>query len=239
MREVAGLHACDGGHAISISDGSKIEARSVVLATGVAYRRLGIPALEDFGGRGVFYGYSSSDAHQLAGGKVFVVGAGNSGGQAAVHLSRYAAEVTLVCRRPSLADNMSRYLQDEIEAAGVHVKLSTTIVDAAGEGRLQGLTLRDASGARELVEADAVFVLIGGRPRSDWLPQELERDEHGFILTGGDHLFETSLPGVFAIGDVRAGSVKRVASAVGEGSVVIQQLHRYLDESAASSGRRG
>jgi thioredoxin reductase (NADPH) len=116
------------------------------------------------------------------------------------------------------------------------VRLSTTIVDAAGEGRLQELTLRDASGARELVPADAVFVLIGGRPRSDWLPQEVERDERGFILTGGgEHVFETSLPGVFAIGDVRAGSVKRVASAVGEGAVVIQQVHRYLDESAASS----
>jgi thioredoxin reductase (NADPH) len=236
MREVAGLRTHDGGHAVAISDGSEIEARSVVLATGVAYLRLGIPALEDFGGRGVFYGYSSSDAHQFAGAKVFVVGAGNSGGQAAADLSRYAADVTLVCRRPSLADNMSQYLQDEIGAAGVHVRLSTTIVGAAGEGRLQELTLRDASGARELVPADAVFVLIGGRPRSDWLPQEVERDERGFILTGGgEHVFETSLPGVFAIGDVRAGSVKRVASAVGEGAVVIQQVHRYLDESAASS----
>jgi thioredoxin reductase (NADPH) len=238
MREVGGLRTRDGGHAVAISGGSEIAARSVVLATGVAYRRLGIPALEDFAGRGVFYGYSSSDAHQLAGGKVFVVGAGNSGGQAAAHLSRYAAHVTLVCRRPSLADNMSQYLQDEIGAAGVHVKLSTIIVDAVGEGRLQALTLRDASGAQELLPADAVFVLIGGRPRSDWLPQEVERDDRGFVLTGGgEHMFETSLPGVFAIGDVRAGSVKRVASAVGEGSVVIQQVHRYLDESAASSSR--
>jgi thioredoxin reductase (NADPH) len=238
MREAAGLRTQDEGHAIAISDGSEIEARSVVLATGVAYRRLGIPALEDFGGRGVFYGYSSSDAHQLAGGKVFVVGAGNSGGQAAADLIRYAADVTLVCRRPSLGDNMSQYLQDEIEAGGVRVKLSTTIVDAAGEGRLQKLTLRDASGARETVPADAVFVLIGGQPRSDWLPHEVERDERGFILTGdAEHMFETSLPGVFAIGDVRAGSVKRVASAVGEGAVVIQQVHRYLDESAASSSR--
>jgi thioredoxin reductase (NADPH) len=238
MREVAGLQTRAGGHVVAISDGSEIEARSVVLATGVAYRRLGVPALEEFAGRGVFYGYSSSDAHQLAGGKVFVVGAGNSGGQAAAHLSRYAADVTLVCRRPSLADNMSQYLQDEIEAAGVHVKLSTMIVDAAGDGRLHGLTLRDGSGAREMLPADAVFVLIGGQPRSDWLPQEVERDERGFIVTGGGkHMFETSLQGVFAIGDVRAGSVKRVASAVGEGSVVIQQVYRYLNESAASSSR--
>jgi thioredoxin reductase (NADPH) len=238
MREVAGLEAHQEGHAVAISDGSEIVARSVVLATGVAYRRLGIPALEDFGGRGLFYGYSSSDAHQLAGGRVFVVGAGNSGGQAAADLSRYAADVTLVCRGSSLADTMSRYLQDEIEAAGVHVKLSTIIVGAAGEGRLQELTLRHASGARETLPADAVFVLIGGQPRADWLPQEVERDDRGFIVTGGgEHLFETSLPGVFAIGDVRAGSVKRVASAVGEGSVVISQVHRYLVESAASSSR--
>jgi thioredoxin reductase (NADPH) len=236
MRQVAELRKHDGGHAVAISDGSQIEARSVVLATGVAYRRLGIPALEDFAGRGLFYGFSSSDAHQLSGARVFVVGAGNSGGQAAAHLSRYAAEVTLVCRRPSLADNMSQYLQDEIEAAGVHVRLSTIIVDATGDGRLHGLTLRDGSGGREVVPADGVFVLIGGQPRSDWLPPEVERDERGFILTGrGEHMFETSLPGVFAVGDVRAQSVKRVASAVGEGSVVIQQVHRYLDEPAPSS----
>ena len=140
MQEVVGLRTHDGGHVVAISDGQEIEAGCVVLASGVAYRRLGIPALEEFGGRGVFYGYSSSDARQLAGARVFVVGAGNAGGQAAADLSRYAAEVTLLCRRPSLADNMSQYLQDEIEAAGVGVRLSTTIVDAAGAGRLEGLT---------------------------------------------------------------------------------------------------
>jgi thioredoxin reductase (NADPH) len=207
----------------------------VVLGTGVDYRRLGIPAVEDFCGRGVFYGYSSSDAHQLAGGRIYVVGAGNSAGQAASHLTRYGADVTLVCRRPTLGESMSRYLQDEIEAAGVGVRLSTIIVDASGDGRLQELTLRHASGGREMVPADGVFVLIGGRPCSDWLPPEVERDEKGFILTGGEgHMFETSLPGVFAIGDVRAGSVKRVASAVGEGAVVIPQVHEYLAERASA-----
>ena len=238
MREVIRIRKHDGGYLLAISDGSQIEARSVVLATGVAYRRLGIPALEAFSGRGLYYGYSSSDSHQVAGGKAFVVGAGNSGGQAAVHLSRYASEVTLVCRRPSLDDNMSRYLQEELEAAGVDVKLSTIVVDATGEGRLQNITLRDASGAREIVSADAVFVLIGGQPRSGWLPPEIDRDERGFVRTGdGRHMFETSLPGVFAIGDVRAGSVKRVAAAVGEGAVVIQEVHRYLGEPAVSSRR--
>ena len=235
MRDVAALRATDRCHTVVLSDGSEIEARSVVLGTGVDYRRLGIPAVEDFCGRGVFYGYSSSDAHQLAGGRIYVVGAGNSAGQAASHLTRYGADVTLVCRRPTLGESMSRYLQDEIEAAGVGVRLSTIIVDAAGDGRLQELTLRHTSGGREMVPADGVFVLIGGRPCSDWLPPEVERDEKGFILTGGEgHMFETSLPGVFAIGDVRAGSVKRVASAVGEGAVVIPQVHEYLAERASA-----
>ena len=240
MRDVESLQATDHGHVITISDGSEIDARSVVLGTGVAYRRLGIPAVEDLCGRGVFYGYSSSDAQQVAGGRIFVVGAGNSAGQAAADLRRYAAEVTLVCRRPTLGESMSHYLRDEIEAAGVRVRLSTIIVGAEGDGRLRELTLRHASGGREVVPADGVFVLIGGQPCSDWLPQELERDEKGFVLTGGgEHMFETSLPGVFAIGDVRAGSVKRVASAVGEGAVVIQQVHRYLAESAAATSRSG
>ena len=240
MRDVESLQATDHGHVITISDGSQIDARSVVLGTGVAYRRLGIPAVEDLCGRGVFYGYSSSDAQQVAGGRIFVVGAGNSAGQAAADLRRYAAEVTLVCRRPTLGESMSQYLRDEIEAAGVRVRLSTIIVGAEGDGRLRELTLRHASGGREVVPADGVFVLIGGQPCSDWLPQELERDEKGFVLTGGgEHMFETSLPGVFAIGDVRAGSVKRVASAVGEGAVVIQQVHRYLVESAAATSRSG
>jgi thioredoxin reductase (NADPH) len=235
MREVEGLQAHDRGHVITISDGSEIEARSIVLATGVDYRRLGIPAVEGFCGRGVFYGYSSSDAHQVAGGRIFVVGAGNSAGQAAVHLSRYAGEVTMICRRPTLGESMSRYLRHEIDAAGVNVRLSTLMVDAAGDGRLEAVTLRHASGDRETVPADAVFVLIGGEPRSDCLPLEAERDDKGFIVTGGgNHMYETSLPGVFAIGDVRAGSVKRVASAVGEGAVVIPQVHRYLVESAAA-----
>ena len=238
MREVVGLNARpSGGYVLEISDGSELEARSVVLAMGVTYRRLGIPALEDFDGVGVFYGFSSSDAHQFAGGHVYVVGAGNSGGQAAVHATRHAGEVTLLCRRKSLEDNMSQYLIDEVHAAGVRVRLETQIVGAEGEGRLEGLVLRTgATGGRESVSADAVFVLIGAQPHTDWLPDEVDRDERGFVLTGGgDHMFETSAAGVFAIGDVRAESVKRVASAVGEGSVVIHQVHRYLDSVSAKA----
>lgn len=237
MREVVGLRATSGGYVLEISDGSELEARSVVLAMGVTYRRLGIPALEDFDGVGVFYGFSSSDAQQFAGGHVYVVGAGNSGGQAAVHATRHAGEVTLLCRRKSLEDNMSQYLIDEVHAAGVDVRLETQIVGAEGEGRLESLMLRTgATGGRASVPADAVFVLIGAQPHTDWLPVEVDRDERGFVRTGGgEHMFETSAAGVFAIGDVRAESVKRVASAVGEGSVVIHQVHRYLESVSASA----
>jgi thioredoxin reductase (NADPH) len=202
----------------------------VILANGVSWRSLGVPTLEQFHGRGLFYGYSAADAAAYAGGRVFVIGAGNSGGQAAAHLSKYVHSVTIVCRRERITDTMSSYLIHEIRAAGVEVLQSTQIVDAAGADRLERVTLRDRSGATEAVEANAVFALIGAEPRVDWLPPEIARDERGFVTTGGgEHMFETSVPGVFAIGDVRAGSVKRVASAVGEGSVVIQQVHRYLE----------
>jgi thioredoxin reductase (NADPH) len=231
MREVAGLRQGSEGYVLETADGDEIEARSVILATGVTYRRLSIPALDEFDGVGVFYGFSSSDAQQFEGGKVYVVGAGNSGGQAAVHACRYAEDVTLLCRRKTLEDNMSQYLIEEVHSAGVRVRLETQIVGAEGEGRLQRLVLRHGgTGNRETVPADAVFVLIGAKPHTGWLPEDIERDDHGFVVTGaGEHMFETTAPGVFAIGDVRAGSVKRVASAVGEGSVVIQQVHRYLE----------
>jgi thioredoxin reductase (NADPH) len=231
LREVTGLEQGDGVHVATLSDRSRIAARAVVLAMGVTYRRLGIPSLEELVGKGVFYGSSPSDARQLAGGDVFVVGAANSAGQAAVHLSRYARSVTILCRGDSLSASMSQYLIEEIEATpNVDVRLRTFAVAGGGEGRLESLTLRKRDGGTETVRADALFVLIGAEPRTDWLPPEIARDEHGFVVTGhGEHMFETSVPGVFAIGDVRAGSVKRVASAVGEGSVVIHQVHRYLE----------
>ncbi|MDQ3379896.1 MAG: FAD-dependent oxidoreductase [Actinomycetota bacterium] len=228
MRSVSDVHATDTGHRVTIDD-SEIETKSVVLAMGVAYRRLGVTALEKLEGAGVFYGSSPSDAQQFTGGSVFIVGAANSAGQAAAHLSRYAASVTLVCRRPA-ADAMSQYLLDELEGKeNIQVRTSTQVVDGGGETRLERLVLRDASGATETVPADALFILIGAEPNTGWLPAEIARDDRGFVLTGaGEHVFETSVRGVFAIGDVRSGSVKRVASAVGEGSVVIQQVHRHL-----------
>jgi thioredoxin reductase (NADPH) len=210
---------------LTVSGDQEVEARSVILAMGVSYRRLDVPALAEFEGNGVYYGSSPSDARQFTGGSVYVVGGANSAGQAAVHLARYAASVTLTCRS-TLEKSMSRYLIDEIEGkANIHVLEGAEVVDARGDGRLEGLTLRTADGERDMV-ADGLFILIGAEPRTEWLPDEIERDERGFVKASSD--YATSVPGVFAIGDVRAGSVKRVASAVGEGSVVIQHVHRYL-----------
>jgi thioredoxin reductase (NADPH) len=231
LQHATGLQPSNGGFVVTVSDGTEIEARSVVLAMGVVYRRLDIPGLDDLVGSGVFYGASRSDAQLYTGCDVFVVGGANSAGQCAVLLSRYARSVSLVVRGPALSATMSRYLIDEIESAeNIDVLLSTEVVGVEGESRLEQLTLRDGGGGTRTVPADALFLLIGAAPHTEWLPPEVQRDERGFLVTGGgDHLFETSLPGVFAIGDVRTGSVKRVASAVGEGSVVIQQVHAYLD----------
>jgi len=244
MRDVTEMRAEGDGYVLTISDGSEVRARSVVLATGVSYRRLEIPALERLTGVGVFYGSSPSEAPRFTGGHVCVVGGGNSAGQAALHLSRYAARVTVVVRAGSLASSMSQYLRDEIDATPqIDVRLSTEVVDAAGEDRLEQLTLRSADDT-VIVPADALFLLIGARPHTAWLPPEVVRDARGYVVTGDDvpagsapdgrrehppRMFETTLPGVFAVGDVRAQSVKRVASAVGEGSVVIQQVHEYLE----------
>jgi len=250
MRDVTGLRTEDDDHVLTISDGSEVRARSVVLATGVTYRRLDIPDLERLHGSGVFYGSSPSEAPRFTGGQVCVVGGGNSAGQAAVHLSRYAERVTMVVRAPTLASSMSQYLRDEIDAIPcIDVRVSTQVVDGEGESRLERLTLRTAAGDTTTVPADALFLLIGASPHTEWLPPEVARDEQGYVVTGpdvaGDHagtgwrlerpplMFETTVPGVFAVGDVRAQSVKRVASAVGEGSVVIQQVHQYLEDRTA------
>jgi thioredoxin reductase (NADPH) len=226
-REVTDVALGELTHTVSISGGPQVEARSVILAMGVSYRRLEVPALAALEGMGVYYGSSSSEARQFTDKSVYVVGGANSAGQAAVHLSRYARSVTLLCRS-EIQKSMSRYLIDEIDGkANIHVLDGAQVVDAGGEGTLETLTLRTRDGV-ETVAADAVFILIGAEPRTEWLPPEIERDERGFVSTKDDYV--TSAPGVFAIGDVRSGSVKRVASAVGEGSVVIQHVHHYLDE---------
>ena len=225
-REVEAVRTGGAGFVVSISGGFEVEARSVILAVGVSYRRLEVPALAALEGVGVHYGSSPSEARQFSGGSVFVVGGANSAGQAAAHLARYAADVTLVCRR-SLSTTMSQYLLDEIRGKeNIRVREGTEVVDAGGVGQLESVTLRGPNGD-ETVAADGLFILIGAEPRTEWLPPEIERDERGFVETGSD--YATSASGVFAIGDVRAGSVKRVASSVGEGSVVIQHVHRYLE----------
>jgi thioredoxin reductase (NADPH) len=229
-REVVGLRSEGDLHVVSISGDEEVEARSVVLATGVSYRRLDVPSVAELEGKGVYYGSSPSEARQFTDGDVYIVGGANSAGQAAVHLARYAANVTLVCRGQSLGRSMSRYLLDEIEGKdNIHLRSQTQVVDAEGFDRLERLTLRGPDGT-ETVPADGLFILIGAEPRTEWLPPEIERDDRGFVSAGSD--YGTSVPGVFAIGDVRAGSVKRVASAVGEGSVVIQHVHRYLESLA-------
>ena len=230
-REVVDIEVGDTMHTVSISGAPTVAARSVILAMGVSYKRLDVPALAELEGSGVFYGSSPSEARQFTNGDVFVVGGANSAGQAAIHLARYAANVTLLCRS-AIEKSMSQYLIDEIDAkSNIHVRSATEVVDAGGDGRLETLTLRDPDGTKD-VPADALFILIGAEPRTEWLPDAIERDERGFVSSAAD--YATNVPGVFAIGDVRSGSVKRVASAVGEGSVVIQHVHHYL---AAAAGR--
>jgi len=232
---------------VTVADGTEVRSRAVVVASGMAYRRLGIPALDALTGAGVFYGAAASEAKAVQGSEVFVVGGANSAGQAAVHLAKYAAQVTLLVRGRSLADSMSEYLIREIDAApNIAVRCRVAVTGGSGQNRLESLTLTDLeSSVAETVGAGALFVLIGAEPRTQWLPDTVRRDQSGFVVTGTDLLedgrpagdwplrrlpmfLESSLPGVFAVGDVRYGSVKRVASAVGEGSIAIRLVHDYL-----------
>ena len=254
MRQAQSLTGQDGHHRLRLSDGGVLTARTVIIATGATYRRLGIPALEDLQGRGVFYGAAASEAPAMRGRTVFVAGGGNSAGQAALHLAKWADRVTVLVRARSLADSMSDYLIRQIGAApNIDVCYRVQVADGTGTGHLQSLVLQDtASGARRSVPADALFVLIGAQPRTEWLGNSVARDRRGFILTGPDLPagtrwppgrpplpLETSLPGVFAAGDVRQGSVNRVASAVGEGAAAIPLVHRHLHTTPATPGRRG
>jgi thioredoxin reductase (NADPH) len=249
-REATGLTA-DGIHRIVIlSDGTEIQAKAVIIATGAAYRRLGIERLDRFSGAGLFY-VAPGNARLMKGKDVLVAGGGNSAGQAVVHLAKHARKVTFLVRGDSLAKSMSDYLVQEIGLqSNVDVRLCTTLVDGDGEGVLETVTILDQrTGRKEVLPAETLFVLIGARPHTDWLADILQRDRNGFILTGSDvdlaeadlqtrqpGRFETSMPGVFAVGDVRFGSVKRVASAVGEGSVTVQYIHEYLSAPAYLSG---
>lgn len=244
MREITELRCLDDGtFAADIDQVGEVTARAVIVSTGVSYRRLTAESLERLTGQGVYYGASVSAAHSLTGLVAGVVGGGNSAGQAVLHLARYCERVHLLVRGDDLRETMSAYLVDTIAAeAKIETHLGCEVVDGAGGNRLESVTVRDRkSGEEQELAVDGLFVMIGAQPLTDWLPDHLERDRFGFLLTGSDaiasgawprerppHPYETTVPGVFAVGDVRCGSVKRVASAVGEGSVVVSQVHNHL-----------
>jgi thioredoxin reductase (NADPH) len=246
MQNAVGLERRDGLIRVTLSAHGELSARAVILATGATYRRIGVPELEALNGAGVFYGGPTSEAHGLAGHEVYVVGGANSAGQAALHLARFARRVTLVVRAQSLGAGMSHYLTRQIDATqNIEVRLGSEVIGGGddGEGWLRHLIVRDGEGQDERVPAEGLFLMIGARPRTDWLPPEVARDPRGFVLTGSDlgddsgwplerspYLLETSMPGLFAAGDARHGAIKRVASAVGEGSIAIQLVHQLVAE---------
>jgi thioredoxin reductase (NADPH) len=235
---------------IRLRDQTEVRARAVVIATGIDWRRLGIPRVEALLGAGVFYGAAVSESRAMRDQDVFVVGAGNSAGQAALHLAKHARTVTLLVRGDSVAKSMSSYLVNAIESTpNIRTRLRTEIIDAAGRETLESLVLTDrATAAIEAVPASALFIMIGGEPHTEWLPDEIARDARGYILTGRNVIeqpeptweldrepltLETSMPGVFAAGDVRQDSIKRVASAVGDGATAIRLVHEHLRTRAA------
>jgi thioredoxin reductase (NADPH) len=223
-------------------DGAQICARTIVLATGVQYRRLDVEAVDEHVGNGVTYGSATTMAREMQDRDVFVVGAGNSAGQAAVHLARFARSVTMLVRRRDLAETMSDYLVREIAATpAVRVRCRTVVVDGGGVARLEHLTVEDLdTGERETLSADGLVCMLGAEPSCDWLPADIARDDHGFVVTGRDvpkatwidgvppASLETTVRGIFAVGDVRAGSMKRVASAAGEGASALPLVHAEL-----------
>ena len=248
-REVVGIEVSGSARTIRFADGDTVDAHAVILATGVSYRQLTAAGVAELTGRGVYYGSTMSEAVNCADQDVYIVGAANSAGQAAVYLSRYARSVTILVRGSSLEGSMSYYLVQQIAAIPtIAVRTCTEVIEVSGREHLEKLTLRDnASGATDVVDAQWLFILIGATPRTDWLDGVLARDPHGFVIAGPDlpmdgarprgwsaerapyHL-ETSIPGVFVAGDARAESAKRVASAVGEGAMAVMLVHRYLEK---------
>jgi thioredoxin reductase (NADPH) len=248
-RDVVGLDVNGSARTVRFADGGTIDAHTVILATGVSYRQLGAPGLDDMTGRGVYYGSTLTEAAACTGQDIYIVGGANSAGQAAVYLAKHAKSVTILCRGVSLERSMSFYLIQQIREIGnISVRTCTEVIAAEGSDHLECLTLRDTStGATETADAQWLFLFIGAAPLTDWLDGVVDRDERGFVVAGPDlsiegdrprgweldrapyHL-ETSVPGVFVAGDARAESAKRVASAVGEGAMAVMLVHRYLEK---------
>jgi thioredoxin reductase (NADPH) len=246
-QEVTGVRLNDQYKVLTLGDGAEVSCHALLVATGVQYRKLNAPGVEELAGAGIYYGAAITEAISTRGQDVFVIGGGNSAGQAAMYLSGFARSVTILVRGHGLAESMSQYLIDQIgETANITVRTQVSVTEAHGAKNLEGLTLTDGeSGESETVPAAALFIFIGASPRTDWLGDLVTRDKAGFIPTGPDLLrdgkrpagwklgrdpywLESSVPGIFAAGDVRARSVKRIASAVGEGSMAVQFVHQYL-----------
>jgi thioredoxin reductase (NADPH) len=247
-RDVVGLEVRPSSRAVRFEDGGEVVAHSVLLATGISYRKLEVPGADALTGRGVFYGSAMTEAPACVGSDIYIVGGANSAGQAAVFLARHARRVTMLVRGGDLGASMSHYLVRQIaEIPNIDVRLGTEVIGLDGGDHLEEITLCDsATGTKETARAGYLFVFIGAAPRTEWLEGVVDRDPRGFVLTGPDLLargsrprgwdldrdpyyLEASSPGVFAAGDVRANSVKRVASAVGEGAMAIQLVHGFLE----------
>jgi thioredoxin reductase (NADPH) len=248
-QEVVRIRLEDPYRVVVLADGREVSCTALLIATGVEYCRLDVPGIDALTGAGVYYGATMSEAPAFKGQDIFIVGAGNSAGQAAMHYSKYAGNITLLVRGPDPGRSMSRYLVDQLKTRdNITVRVRSQIVEAYGDGHLESVMLADLErDVRERVRADAVFIFIGARPQTQWLRDMVECDEYGFLLCGpylprdsrgrphhwpldrDPFIFETNVPGVFVVGDVRHGSVKRVATAVGEGAMVIQMVHQYLE----------
>ena len=248
-QEVTGIRLDNSYRVVKLADGSEINCHALMISTGVSYRKLDVPDLERLNGAGVYYGAAMTEAFSCRDDDVYIVGGANSAGQAAMYFSKFARTVVMLIRGESLAKSMSQYLIDQIAATpNIQVRTCVSLAGVAGEDNLETITISDAqTGQQETLPASALFIFIGAMPRTDFLAGVVERDEQGFVLSGPDlvrdgklpkgwplkrdpFLLETNVPGIFVAGDVRHGSVKRVASGVGEGSIAVQFIHRYLSE---------
>jgi thioredoxin reductase (NADPH) len=245
-QKATGIRTENNYNIVQLADGREVSSHACLIAVGVYYRRLNTPGVERLTGAGVYYGAAMTEARACKDENVFIVGGANSAGQAAMYFSKYAKKVTMLVRADSLVSSMSKYLIDQIAAtSNIEVRTQCKVVEALGESRLSCLKLCNGTGGEEIVPASGLFIFIGAAPNTDWLPDTIMRDPNGFLLSGPDlkvdgklvkswnqdrepYLLETSVPGIFVAGDVRHGSIKRVASAVGEGSISVQFIHQYL-----------